>query len=92
MKRAEAEPSDDETYDLQAAEPAEIPAEWQSSAVYTLELPVRCPHCRDALRTLRVLRLTRTQVSFTSTLPRAGRVFVCPSCEKILSVELSGML
>ena len=70
----------------------EIPAEWQGGAVYTLELPVRCPFCRDPIRTLRVLKITRTQVNFTSTLPRNGRAFVCPHCERLLSLELSGIL
>ena len=66
--------------------------EWQAAAVYTLELPARCPHCREPIRTLRVLRLTRTQVTFTSPLPRGGRVLVCPLCERIISAELSGIL
>jgi hypothetical protein len=66
--------------------------EWQATAVYTLELPARCPHCREPIRTLKVLRLTRTQVSFTSNLPRGGRVLVCPLCERIISGELAGIL
>jgi hypothetical protein len=66
--------------------------EWQAAAVYTLELPARCPHCREPIRTLKVLRLTRTQVTFTSSLPRGGRVIVCPLCERIVSAELSGIL
>ena len=83
---------EDDAYvlDLQGGE--EIPSDWQSVAVYTLELPARCPHCREPIRTLRVLRLTRTQVSFTSPLPRSGRVLVCPLCERIISAELSGIL
>jgi hypothetical protein len=70
---------------------AEIPAEWQGGAVYTLEQPVRCPYCREAIRTIRVLRLKRTQVTFTSTLPRSGRVMACPACERILSAELAAL-
>ncbi len=66
--------------------------EWQAAAVYTLELPARCPHCREPIRTLKVLRLTRTQVTFTSNLPRSGRVLVCPLCERIISAELTGIL
>ena len=73
--------------DLEAA----ISDEWQAGAVYTIEQPVRCPHCREPMRTVRVLRLSRTNVSFTSTLPRGGRVFACPHCERMLSVELSVM-
>ncbi len=49
-------------------------------------------HCREPIRSLRVLRLTRTQVSFTSPLPRGGRALVCPLCERIISAELSGLL
>jgi hypothetical protein len=83
----------EDAYELPAdVQAAEIPEEWQGGAIYTLELPVRCPHCRDSIRTLRVLKLARTQVSFTSTLPRNGRAFACPQCEKLLSVELSGIL
>ena len=68
---------------------ADIPVEWQGGAVYMLELPARCPHCREQIRTVRVLRLKRTQVTFVSTLPRGGRAVVCPECERILSVELT---
>jgi hypothetical protein len=83
----------DDAFDIGEVQAApEIPDEWQGGAVYTLELPVRCPHCRDSIRTIRVLRLSRTQVSFTSTLPRQGRAFACPQCEKLLSVELSGLI
>lgn len=78
----------DVVYDLSGTD-AEIPPNWQTSAVYTLEMPARCPHCREPIRTLRVLRLSRTQAAFTSTLPRGGRVMACPQCETILSVELS---
>jgi hypothetical protein len=77
----------DDVYEL--PETAEIPPEWQHGAVYTLELPVRCPHCRELIRSLRVLRIKRTQVSFTSTLPRGGRVIACPQCERVLSAELA---
>ncbi len=81
-----------EVYDLSGdlAEPAaDIPVEWEGGAVYALELAARCPHCRESIRTIRVLRLKRTQVTFTSTLPRGGRALVCPECGRILSVELN---
>lgn len=84
----EATSPEDGVYEL-AGEPAEIPAEWQRGAVYTLELPARCPYCRELIRSLRVLRLKRTQVNFTSTLPRGGRVIACPQCERVLSAELA---
>ena len=81
----------DGVYELASAE-AEIPSEWRSAAMYQLEQPARCPYCREAIRLLRVIRLVRTQVSFTSTLPRGGRVIVCPNCERILSASIGGLL
>jgi uncharacterized protein with PIN domain len=76
---------------MEAAE-AEIPVQWRSAATYTLETPARCPHCREPIRSVRVIALVRAQVSFTSTLPRKGRVIVCPECERILSAELTGLV
>ena len=61
-------------------------------AVYTLEFPTKCPQCSSEIGTVRVSRLLRTQVSFTSTLPRKGYIIVCPHCEGILSAELSGLI
>ena len=46
----------------------------------------------EAIRTIRIVALTRSQVAFTSTLPRKGRVAVCPECDRILPVELSGLM
>ncbi len=85
------ETASDEVYEITTLD-AEIPSEWSSAGIYTLEAPVRCPHCRDAIRTLRAIRLVRTQVAFTSTLPRSGRVLICPQCERILSAELAGLI
>ena len=83
----------DEAYELElpGGDTAEIPAEWQGGAEYTMELPARCPHCREIIRTIRVLRLKRSQVTFTSTLPRGGRLMVCPQCERIISAELTAL-
>ena len=78
-------------YELSTGD-AEIPSEWSSTSIYSLEAAVRCPHCREPIQTLRVLRLTRTQVAFTSTLPRSGRAIVCPQCERIISAELGGLI
>jgi hypothetical protein len=61
-------------------------------AVYTLEFPTRCPQCCSEIGVVRVSRLLRSQVSFTSTLPRKGYVIVCPECDGILSAELSGLI
>ena len=68
------------------------PSELQGSAVYELELPVKCPHCRESIRAVRVIQLTRAKVAFTSMLPRGGRVVVCPQCEQILSADIAGLL
>jgi hypothetical protein len=69
--------------DAPAARCREVDAE------YALEYPVRCPHCGQALDVVRVVRLLRTKVNFTSLLPRRGRVISCPLCLKVLSAELS---
>jgi phage terminase large subunit GpA-like protein len=58
-------------------------------AEYQLEYAVKCPHCGEDLDTVRVVRLLRTKVNFTSMLPRRGRVISCPICLKVLSAELS---
>ena len=87
------EPDAEEAYEIPLTDESveDMPAEWRGGAVYRLELPARCPFCLVQIRTVRVLRLSRTNVSFTSTLPRGGRVFACPHCERMLSVELSVM-
>ena len=86
--------SEDDVYELPAmgASDAEIPAQWRSMATYTLETLARCPHCREPIRSVRVIGLSRAQVSFTSTLPRKGRVITCPECDCILSAELTGLV
>ena len=81
---------DEEVYELSLETP-DIPDEWHRGALYELELPARCPYCREAIRTVRVLRLRRTQVTFTSTLPRGGRAITCPECDRILSAELTAL-
>jgi DNA-binding response OmpR family regulator len=60
-----------------------------ADAVYRLETPVSCPQCNEAITTLKAVRLLRTQVNFTSTLPRRGRVLVCPGCLCVISAELT---
>ncbi len=85
--------NNDEVYELSPIEAAEdIPAEWRAAATYTLEMAVRCPHCDESIRSIRIVALTRSQVAFTSTLPRKGRVAVCPECDRILPAELSGLM
>jgi hypothetical protein len=60
-------------------------------AVYRLESPVKCPHCRETVTTLKAVRLLRDQVNFTSTLPRRGRIVACPNCQSILPAELTNL-
>jgi len=60
-------------------------------AEYTLEFPVKCPSCAGRIETLVVVRMLRTQVNFTSILPRRGRVLACPNCHAIVSAELAGL-
>jgi CheY-like chemotaxis protein len=79
----------------QAAQAAQLPSpepagQYQSTeAVYRLEAPVRCPQCGEAVSSLRAVRLLRVHVNFTSTLPRRGRVMVCPNCMTIVPAELT---
>jgi hypothetical protein len=80
-----------EVYELSTSQEQEPRPEWDGGAVYTLEVAVRCPHCQERVRTVRVLRMKRTQVSFTSPLPRGGRVLVCSACDGILTADLTAL-
>lgn len=53
-------------------------------AEYTLESAVRCASCGEQLESVQVVRLLRTRVNFTSSLPRRGYVVVCPTCRTII--------
>jgi DNA-binding response OmpR family regulator len=70
------------------AAPLDAPAA-NSDAVYRLETSARCPQCGETISTLRAVRLLRTQVNFTSTLPRRGRIITCPCCFSIVPAELT---
>jgi hypothetical protein len=74
------------------AQPIESGSSPSFEAEYTLESPLRCPHCREEMQTVQVVRLVRTRVNFISMLPRRGYAIVCPLCHIIISAELSGML
>ncbi len=69
------------------------PPGWKSSpaAVYGLEHPLRCPACRAEIDQIFVVRLFRSRVSFMSSLPRSGRVLVCPQCRTIVPGELGAV-
>jgi ribosomal protein L34E len=60
-------------------------------AEYELESPARCPSCQAHLSWIGVVRLLRSRVNFTSTLPRRGYVIVCPRCHALLPAELRGL-
>jgi hypothetical protein len=92
-------PDEDGVYQLGMPEPTPPPAPAhhlrttaERGAIYTLEFSTRCPHCSKQINSVRVSRLLRTHVSFTSTLPRKGYVIVCPECDGMLSAELSGLI
>jgi phage terminase large subunit GpA-like protein len=72
-----------------AASVAEQGESRDSEAEFTLEYPATCPRCGHEVKTLKVARLLRTRVNFVSTLPRRGRVLMCPHCRAILSAELT---
>ena len=57
-------------------------------AEYTLETPVKCPHCSNRLNSVNVIRLLRTKVNFTSSLPRRGYVVCCPDCRAVVPAGL----
>jgi len=65
--------------------------ERQPVAVYGLEQPVRCPSCREVIDRLYVVRLYRARVDFVSSLPRSGRLLVCPRCRTALPGELGAV-
>jgi hypothetical protein len=66
------------------------PEAWE--AEYALESPLTCPRCDKVVPSLYVVRLLRSKVNFTSTLPRRGHVIICPECRGILSAELGGSI
>ena len=67
-------------------DPLEIPV--QTDAEYTLESAVVCPGCRQTVETVQVVRLLRTRVNFTSSLPRRGYLVICPSCRVIVPAAI----
>ena len=83
---------DDDVYELSPTELGDSLEDWRSTATYTLDGPVRCPYCDERIQSLHIVGLSRSQVAFTSTLPRKGRVATCPECDRILPVELAGLM
>ena len=60
----------------------------QTEAEYTLEGPVACGGCHQHTQQVEVVRLLRTKVNFTSSLPRRGYVVVCPNCKAPIPATL----
>jgi hypothetical protein len=65
-----------------------VEEEVEAEAEYTLEAQVKCASCSRALTNVNVVRLLRTRVNFTSSLPRRGYVVVCPSCRTVVPAGL----
>ena len=78
--------SEDSTAD---AVEVSLPQQPKSDAEYSLECPVRCPACGERIETVKAVRLLRSHVNFTSTLPRRGRVIACPACLAVIPGELT---
>ena len=70
---------------------AEEPAA-EIEAEYALESGANCSSCNSPIQTLEVIRLLRTKVNFTSSLPRRGFVAICPVCRSIITATLGGLL
>jgi hypothetical protein len=66
--------------------------EREIEAEYTLESAAMCPHCREPINSLLVVRVLRTKVNFVSSLPRRGQVMLCPKCQVILTGSLGGLI
>lgn len=62
------------------------------AAEYAIESEVKCPQCRASFDTVHVIRLLRTKVNFTSSLPRRGYIAVCPECRTVIPAAISGRL
>ena len=73
------------------ADQLEAPQGTVTEAEYALESPLECPKCGREISRLEVVRLLRTRVNFTSTLPRKGYAISCPECRAVLSAVLGGL-
>jgi len=82
-KKTDAGASPEDTQSVWRVEPA---------AVYGLEHPICCPNCQAEIQELYAVRLFRARVNFMSSLPRSGRLLVCPQCRAPVSGELGAVL
>jgi hypothetical protein len=88
-ERQEEEPAVDDQAASAPLSAAVQQARKEIEAEYALEHPVRCQACGETVDHLKAVRLLRTRVNFTSTLPRRGRVIVCPLCHAMVPAELT---
>jgi CheY-like chemotaxis protein len=91
LRRVTTTGNEDKQMSEESAAPPELPPsrEGKAEAEYTLETPVKCPACGERMSSVKAVRLIRAQVNFTSTLPRRGRVIVCPHCLAVIPAELT---
>jgi len=62
------------------------------AAEYAIECEVKCPQCKGAFDSVQVVRLLRTKVNFTSSLPRRGYIVICPRCRTVIPAAIGGRL
>ena len=73
---------------METAKYLEDDEDGEAEAEYTLESSVKCASCSVSLDSVNVVRLLRTRVNFTSSLPRRGYVVVCPACGTVVPAGL----
>ena len=73
-----------------ASSPDDTQSVWRGepAAVYGLEHPINCPGCAAEIGELHAIRMFRARVNFMSSLPRSGRLLVCPHCRTPVPAEL----
>lgn len=64
----------------------------EDEAAYAAESSVKCPLCSAMLSTVNVIRLLRTKVNFTSSLPRRGYMVICPECRGVIPAAIVSWL
>ena len=92
LRRATSPSSDQKAMSQHEPEHADTVSadhQWKSEVEYTLEWPVKCSACGERITKVKAVRLLRSHVHFTSTLPRRGRIVVCPHCLAAIPAELT---
>ena len=88
LRRATS-PNSDQQHEPAHTDDVSAGHEWKSEVEYTLEWPVKCSACGERITKVKAVRLIRSHVHFTSTLPRRGRIVVCPHCLAAIPAELT---